>query len=292
MKSAIKNRKRLGVGMAVVGLLPIGLFWFNLRPEGQPLPLPTNEWKTVFSDNFEGDTLDGTKWVTCYDWYNKQYNGCTNEGNNESQWYTPSQVEVGGGYVTLTAKRQPTVGWFKTWEQVYPFRSGMVATGRPSQDTEPKWAGSYGYYEARMKVSGGQAVWPAFWLLPADRSWPPEIDIMELLGDKQDQVLMTHHWPGPANRPAKDNTTYTGRDFTQDWHTYAINWQEGQIDWYIDGVLRKTAKGKHVPSKPMEIILNLAIGGNLPGWPDETTPDTSTVQVDYVKVRQPPVFNF
>jgi len=249
-----------------------------------PPQKPGYSWKLSFGDEFNGSILDKRKWVTCYDWYDAKYNGCSNNGNNEQEWYSPSNVTQHDGSLKLTAVKKSTVGWNKTYEQDYAFQSGMVSTGRASWNEEPKWTGKYGYFEARMKVDGGKGIWPAFWLLPADHSWPPEIDVMELLGDRTHEVLMTYHWPGLHNEHMEDSTSFTGSDFTKGWHTYAVNWQPGEIDWYIDGVLRKSVKSNKIPDKSMELVLNLAVGGKLPGSPDDTTHFPAEVSVDYVRV--------
>jgi beta-glucanase (GH16 family) len=135
-----------------------------------------------------------------------------------------------------------------------------------------------------MKFDGGQGVWPAFWLLPTDRNWPPEIDIMECLGQRPEEVLLTTHWQDSNGQRQQDSSVIKGTEFTNSWHTYAVNWQPQRIDWYVDGVLKKTVTGRAVPSKPMEIIINLAIGGKLPGNADSSTKFPRTAQIDYVKV--------
>jgi beta-glucanase (GH16 family) len=152
--------------------------------------------------------------------------------------------------------------------------------------TEYSFSQLYGYFEIRAKLPVGQGLWPAFWLLPTDKVWPPEIDIMEILGDKPNQVLMTYHF-GETDNPQKEDTVYTAEDFTKGWHTYSVKWEPGKIDWFIDGVLRKTSVGSNIPSEPMQVILNLAVGGNLPGSPDDNTVFPSEMLVDYVRVKQP-----
>lgn len=273
-------------------LVAVGVFFFfavhTVFRKHQFLPEvpPGYYWKLVFADEFSGNTLQGTRWVTCYDWYDTVYKGCTNGGNNELEWYTKSQVSVRHGAAELTAKPQPTLGWNGKYEQKYPYTSGMISTGRSKHGDIPKWSTQYGYYEARMKVDGGKGLWPAFWLLPIDGSWPPEIDVMELLGHEPQKIRMTYHWPGPDARPVKDEGIFTNKDFTKDWHVYSVAWLPGRISWYIDGKLRKHVASKHVPSKPMELIVNLAIGGTLPGDPDHTTTFPARVHIDYVHAYQ------
>jgi len=238
------------------------------------------EWNKIFSDEFDGDTLDRSKWATCYEWFDAQYTGCTNNGNDELQWYLPEQAAVQGGHAILTAEKTPTTG---SGQKYYDYRSGMLSSGRDTTGGPVKFEARYGYFEARIKVEGGKGVWPAFWLLPSDGSWPPEIDIMEFLGRKNNEVLLTYQ-RGTSNADHKeDSTTITGPDFTNGWHTYAVNWQPGRIEWFVDGVLKKNVSDVTVPNKSMYLILNLAVGGRLPGSPDASTPFPRTMQIDYVR---------
>jgi beta-glucanase (GH16 family) len=245
----------------------------------------SNQWVTAFSDDFNGTQLDTSKWSTCYDWRPAATNGCTNGGNNEQEWYLPQQVSLKNGSANLTATNQPITVNTQHGQKTYPYRSGMISTGRADTNSKVKWASKYGYFIARMKVNGGQGVWPAFWLLPANRVWPPEIDIMELLGSKPNNVLLTMHWQG-ANGPATNSSTITGPDYTQGWHTYAVYWQPGIVNWYVDGTLKKSISGTNVPATPMEIIVDLAVGGTLPGNADSSTSFPRTAQIDYVKAYE------
>lgn len=242
--------------------------------------------KLLFNDEFKGDQVDTSKWNFCYDNYSYKYEGCVNYGNWEDEWYKASQVTQAEGNLVLTAKRQKTRGdnRYKA-EQDYRYVSGMVSTGAKDQASTPKWEGKYGYYEARILVPEGQALWPAFWLLPTDRDWPPEIDIMEVLGQKPKELLTTYHWKDDAGKPAIDSSTFKSeKKLSSGWHTYGAEWQKGEIKWYIDNKLIKTVKSKNVPDKKMQLIMNLAVGGTLPGEVDDTTPDTALMLVDYVRV--------
>jgi beta-glucanase (GH16 family) len=245
----------------------------------------SSKWVLAFSDDFNGNTLNTDKWSTCYDWREPATDGCTNTGNNEQEWYLPSQVSVHGGAAVLTATNDPVTVDTPQGVKTYPYRSGMISTGRTDTDSPVKWSATYGYYVASIKFDGGHGVWPAFWLLPANRNWPPEIDIMESLGKNPNQVLLTNHWPSPDG-PQQNSTVVTGADYTSGWHTYAINWQPGVIDWYVDGLLKKTVTGPTVPDTPMEMIFDLAIGGKLPGYADSTTPFPRTMEIDNVKVYE------
>ncbi len=253
------------------------------KTAGPPTPPRGYSWQLSFADDFNGNKLDVNKWSTCYDWFSVQYNGCSNNGNNELEWYKSQQVAVNNGSANLTAIRQDNTGWDGTATKYYPYSSGMISTGRPVHDGVTKFTAKYGYYEARMKVPQGKGLWPAFWLLSADQEWPPEIDIMEILGNKPNAVLMTYWWKDGAGAATKDNSMYTNKVLDKGWHTYAINWQPKHIDWYIDGEKRKSVQSDNVPTKDMQIIIDLAVGGTLPGDPDSSTNFPATTSVDYVR---------
>lgn len=282
----------LCVALAVTAIVVLGLRLVNgnskkaVASYTSSVTPDTRDWVQVFSDEFNGNKLDPTKWTTCYDWRLPTDSGCTNSGNFEQEWYIPEQVAVHDGAATLSAISSPVTVSTRSGRMTYPYRSGMISTGRPNAQGNVLWSATYGYYEARMKFDGGQGVWPAFWLLPTDRSWPPEIDVMEFLGSDPTHVLLTSHWKDAAGQPQKDSSTIAGPDFTAGWHTYAVNWQPDSITWYIDGVAKKTVTGIAVPHTPMEIIFDLAIGGTLPGNVDASTPFPRTLQIDYLRVYE------
>lgn len=195
------------VALVCISALLAGMIsysYFTAPYRGLPKPSLGHKWSQVFNDEFRGKTIDPSKWVDCYDWYSTTYNGCTNSGNNELEWYTTNQVTEQKGYVQLKAVTAPIIGLnISNQTQTYSYQSGMISTGRPIWNSQPKEEFRYGYFEARIKVSSGKGIWPAFWLLPSNHNWPPEIDIMEILGDAPSNVLMTYHW-GDASAPQKD----------------------------------------------------------------------------------------
>jgi len=246
---------------------------------GNPQPVGQTGWNLVFRDEFDGSSLDASKWVTCYPWYNPQ-TGCTNTGNYELQWYMPGGVSVSDGALKLTARRQTVTG---TNGVTYDYTSGMVSTG-PSQGAPARFAYVYGFIEARMKLPAGRGYWPAFWTLPTDQSWPPEIDGMEAAGHKPTTITMNVHWAGAAGHQ-QDYSSFSGPDFTAGWHTFGVEWTATSVVWYVDGVARKTfTDAAGIPVKPEYILLNLAIDGN--HTPDGTTPFPSALEVDYVRAWQ------
>jgi beta-glucanase (GH16 family) len=252
---------------------------------GNNLPYGVKDYTLVFSDEFNEKTLDSSKWVTCYDWYDEENKGCSNYGNNELEWYTKEQVSMQDGALVLTAKKSDISGLDgKSQPKQYYYESGMVSTGNAGNE-DSKWLNTYGYYEARILNPTGKGIWPAFWLLPQNGEWPPEIDIMEQLGDKPNDVLLTYFWKNPVHISSKDAGMYIGdKDFANKWHTYGVDWREGAIDWYVDGKKVRSIKSDNVPSTDMAILLNLAVGGNLPGYPDTKTSFPASMMIDYVRV--------
>ena len=229
-------------------------------------PLGTG-WTMVFNDEFEGSALDASKWNTCFHWATENNFNYCHAGNDELQWYQPDDVSVQDGQLHLKAEKRQLLG--------LNYTSGMVASNN-------KFSYLYGYAEARVRVPKGKGLWPAFWTLPKDNTWPPEIDIMEILGDRPTVAYTSLHWGAENNSTTK---VFNGPDFSTDFHTFAADWEPGLIVWSIDGVevLRLTT---NVPDKEMYLILNLAVGGAWPGSPDANTVFPATFDVDYVRVWQ------
>ena len=224
-------------------------------PAGSAAPGP---WTLVWSDEFDGHVLNSYKW---------RAEDAALVKNNEMQYYTPSDVYVHDGVLTLRSQRRRMGG--------RPYTSGAV-------DTRRHFAWRYGRFEIRAKLPRGRGLWPAHWLLPVDNVWPPEIDIIELLGHDPHTVLMTNHW-GRAATHAWKGETWTGPDFTDDFHVFALEWEPEQLRWYVDGTLRYATK-YHVPRRRMYLILNTAVGGDLPGAPDATTVFPQYHDIDYVRI--------
>ena len=243
-----------------------------------PVPGP---WHLAFSDDFRGDTLDGSRWVTCYDW---NADGCTNSANRELQWYLPSQVTVADGAAALTAEHVDTLG---SDGKVYPWRSGLLSTGRPNPTAPPRFTYTYGYLEASIKfppVSPQNDFFPAFWLLTDDLSGSPEIDVVELINNHT-TAQFNFQWVTSTGVRARAPHTFPGPvDYSAGYHTFGLDWEPGSLTWYVDGVARATfTNSVVVPRQRMEIIFNLAIGVF-------TTPPTEfapgTMSIEHVRLWQ------
>lgn len=231
-------------------------------------PLPVLE--APLGDEFDGSALDTATWSTCYYW---QAQGCTNEWNDELQAYHPGNVRVADGALELIAREETTTGRLNDGtEQEFEYSSGMVS----GHDAE---VFQHGFVEVRARVPAGQGLWPALWLLAADRVWPPEIDIMEFIGDETGVVHQTL-WAADG---APTRFRAEGLDYSQDWHTFAIDWRPGSLTFYVDGE-RQGEATDGVPDEPMYVIANLAVGGEWPGPPGPETELPATFSVDYIRI--------
>ena len=234
-------------------------------------------WNLVFHDEFDGTKLNTGRWATCYDW-NRQ--GCTNSGNDEEQWYLPSQVSVGDGALSLNAQRRTTRG---SDGRTYPWVSGMISTGRDHWDARPRRTFTYGYFEAAIRIPTEAGMFPAFWLMPASRFTPPELDIMEFLGTTR-RVSMYAHWKSSDGEQRKTRGTYGPVDFPARSHVFALLWTQDEVTWYVDGAQRfRVTEPERIPHVPMEVLVNLAVG--VPYSPPASV-DTARMAVDWVRVWQ------
>ncbi len=255
-------------------------------PSTIPLPQPTpvgqsGDWKLLFSDDFEGTSIDTNKWTTCYWW---DTDGCTNRGNNELEWYQPDEVLVNDGTLKLRAQGRTITA---SDGKIYNYTSGMITTGRNTPDTSAptKFVFQFGYIEIRAKIPNGKGLWPGFWTLPDDHSSKPEIDVMEILGHDPHTIHMNLHYLNSDGSDGSNGHIWIGPDFSADWHTFAVDRQPNSIIWYVDGIERwRYMDAAHLPAKHMYLLANLAVGGDWPGAPDSSTSFPSYYEIDYVRV--------
>jgi beta-glucanase (GH16 family) len=152
---------------------------------------------------------------------------------------------------------------------------------------------TYGRFEARIKIPYGQGMWPAFWMLGNDidtKGWPTcgEIDIMENIGREPSTVHGSMHGPG---YDGGSSYSLSSGNFSDDYHIFAVEWESNVVRFYVDGTLYETRTPADLPAgatwvfdHPFFILLNVAVGGNWPGSPDQTTVFPQTMLVDYVRV--------
>src|SRR6267378_2061906 len=236
----------------------------------------------TFDDEFNTLNLwngSGT-WSTSYAW--AQPNGVTLSGNGEQEWYINSMYAptssvkpwtVSNGILTLTAA--PAALSILPLINNYQYTSGMITTYNSFSQT-------YGYFEMRAQLPQGQGLWPAFWLLPADGSWPPEIDVMEVLGNDTTKLYTTVHTSSTGTHTSSGTGT-TVANMSTGYHTYGVDWEANTTTFYFDGQqVYQTATPSDL-NKPMYILANLAVGGYWPGMVNSTTPFPAQMQIDYIR---------
>lgn len=229
-------------------------------------------YKLTFHDEFEGTKLNETTWINSLAWGDRAL-----LGNGEKQCFLERNVTVTGGYVHMTAKEERVICPKPAALQNYT--SGAI-------NSQNSFVQQYGYFVMKAKLAKGKGMWSAFWLLPQSAKWPPEIDVVEMLGDRPARIHSSFHWTDTAKKV--DTTFVDLEDSSSDFHTYAVDWKPGLIVWFVDGKEVKRLEGSHVPNEPMYIIANLAVGGHWPGQPDATTTFPQALVVDYIRVYQAP----
>lgn len=236
----------------------------------------SGNWKTVFNDEFNGSALDRAKWTTCY--FNGQHSG-SDCNHGEDNWFTPHNVIVNNGILTLQGRKN---------SDGYNYSSGMIESG-PTGDApfngNGGFAFTYGYVEMRAQIpTGGNGIWPGFWLMPNNGSWDVETDIFEFINGatNEDQI---HYHVGGANS-VYANVYNPGINFSSGYHVYGLDWEPGSLTFYVDGVRAGQYSGGDVYGKPMYIINDLAIGGPWPQPPDAGTPFPANFQISYIRVWQ------
>jgi beta-glucanase (GH16 family) len=222
-----------------------------LDSEAGPEPSSSvGQWSVLFSDEFH--SLNRAVWHTSYEWHPVVI-------NDELQYYSDDHVTVENGFLILSASETPQGG------QLYS--SGMISS-------HDRFSFTYGRIEMRGKLPAGQGFWPAFWLMPADHSWPPFT------------VSCAFHWKDSGGMKSHDQV-HSGPDYSSGFHTYVLEWEPDKLAWYVDGELCTTYTDEsRIPQKPMYVLANLAVGGAFVGPPDPTTVFPAAFAIDYIRVWQ------
>jgi beta-glucanase (GH16 family) len=224
-------------------------------------------YQLVWSDEFNGSSVDGSKWNI----------DVGNPGvNNEKEYYQAANVTESGGNLVITAKQQSVGG--------QPYTSAKL-------NTSGKLSVQYGRIEARIQLPMVTGTWPAFWMLGNNIGtvgWPNcgEIDIMEHV-NTTNTILGTMHWNGGSGHVQYGSSTTTSPG---SFHVYAVQWDSNSINWYVDNTLYATGNiANNINNTgafqlPFYVILNLAIGGDLPGNTIDNSSLPTNMLVDYVRV--------
>jgi beta-glucanase (GH16 family) len=234
-----------------------------------------------WSDEFNGSSLDTTYW-------NYQIgDGCPELcgwGNAELQWYQREAIKVEGGLLKIKATKANVGNSTYTSGRIRTMNKMDFASGR---------------IVVRAGLPIGRGYWPAIWFLPTESyygSWPlsGEIDLMEARGQEPKTTHGTIHYGAYAPNNKYTGTSYTlaTDSFTSGFHDFGLRWTNDSIMWYVDGVLFSTKTRSNLVDfwwpfdRNFHAIFNLAVGGNFLGYPDASTPDTASLQVDYIRVYQ------
>lgn len=253
-------------------------------------------FELVWSDEFEGTELDTSKWsyrigdgcddvpLACGAFDSVATDRCQ-WGNNEKQYYTdrPKNVRVEDGKLFITAVREPQ-----------PFRGYRYTSARIRTLNKGDW--KYCRIDARAKMPIGQGYWPAIWMLSSERrygGWPcsGEIDIMEYLGNNPFEILSTIHFGTSYWKFISNYFREPGFNFAEDFHTFTLVWDESCMRFFVDNQQvgdpfspSSTLPQTYPFQEKFHLIMNVAVGGNLPGDPTPATVFPQSMEVDYVRV--------
>lgn len=210
--------------------------------------------------------------------------GANGWGNNELQYYTdrPENIKIENGMLKITAIKEQYMGSGYTSARII---------------TKGKYEKKYGRIEARIKMPLGKGIWPAFWMLGSNSdtvTWPAcgEIDIMEYLGNNPIRMFGTVHGPGySGGESISKEFILSNSRFDTEFHIFGIEWDKDNINFYVDDYLYHSIKPKDVPgdwvfNESFYLILNVAVGGNLPGVPNSQTSFPQSMLVDYIRVYE------
>ncbi len=274
-----------------------------------------NPWVLVFEDNFDGNSLDLSKWEI-QGWGQGALSSSPNQEYN-----TLDNVEVSNGSLKIIAKKESVqrraVSWRADTDILEDGLPNLRTYEYTSSNIWSKPTFSYGKFEARIKIPKGKGFWPAFWTFSRGDTWN-EIDIFEFWNErnffgfrpsKLSNVhhMNTHYDHDHDGRPVFCPLKYTGEDFSQDFHIFSVVWDFDKISWFVDGELKavsyrfRTLEGDAVecpiaagpyqmnqahPQEPMSIIFNLAIQSNRRDAPDRSTLFPGHMEVDWVRYYQ------
>jgi beta-glucanase (GH16 family) len=156
----------------------------------------------------------------------------------------------------------------------------MVTTGRDDWNGTPRSTFTHGYFAAAIQIPPQRGMFPAFWLIAAQHDTPQEIDVAEFSGSTQ-FVQNTLHWQKPDGSPAQQQNRYGPVDFPAGLHVFAVDWEATSVTWYVDGVVHwRIDDPAKIPTQPMELVLNLAVG-----YPFAPPADVTQAQMRVAWVR-------
>ena len=272
---------RIQDALSEIKIMNDDTFMVNDDTSGYYSPLSYPGKSMVWSDEFNQTSLDMNSWnyETGGYWF-----------NNEIQYYRggTANTALQNGKLVITAKKE-----------TYQNREHTSAR----LTTEGKVEYKYGRIDVRAKLPKGQGIWPAIWLLGDDMStvgWPAcgELDMMELLGHEPYKIHGSINYGPQGNSWAYTKTTSyslpaSEGDFSDKYHVFSVLWEENSIKYYVDDNLYATYNPSNIAggqawryNHPFFFILNIAVGGDWPGNPDQTTVFPQQMLIDYIRIFQ------
>jgi beta-glucanase (GH16 family) len=247
--------------------------------DGYFTPLSYDGFTLVWNDEFDGTQIDESNWVF------ETGTGCPNLcgwGNNELQYYRRENAWVEDGVLTIEARNEN-------------FQSSNYTSAR--MKTQGKRSFQYGRIDIRALLPRGQGIWPAMWMLGNDITtvgWPKcgEIDIMEMIGGRgrENTTHGTLHWDNGGHVYTGGSYSLSSGTFADEYHVFSVTWNQTEIRWFVNDIHFHTINitPSHMTEFHREFffIFNVAVGGNWPGSPDETTIFPQQLRVDYIRVFQ------
>lgn len=271
------------------------------------------KWELAFEDNFDGKALNTKVWV------NRGYAQGSFDNEGSEEYYTLDNIRVENGLCKITPKKETVVKKAVSWKadslklddgriniRTYNYTSGWMETVEHFH---------YGKYEIRCKIPKGKSFWPAFWMYGEENGVNNEIDVFEFWNPqnmfgtyKSKKLSMIHQMTVHYNKKMTGKS-YTGIDYSLDFHTFSVVWDSTKIEWYVDGVVKRvmtkylTNSGKNVeckdvkasktyvlnpifPNYKMVILANIALQ-NGKNSPDENTFKNPDYEIDYIRYYRP-----
>lgn len=278
----------LGAGVALVALLLSGCGREEATSASPDVPSSSDAGPSTWSAEFDEPAGRPDPAVWTAETGNLESEGW---GNDELQFYV-DQADTAGtdgeGHLVISARPAPADRSLPCWPDGAdcPWVSARLTTAG-------RVAFGEGRLEVRAKLPTGTGLLPAIWMMgESSRTWPAngEIDIAEVVGSEPDTLYGTVHGPGYSSEEGVGGSTPLGAAASEGFRTYGVERDGDRIDWLLDGDVYLTVVRDDVPAEqewvfdqPFHLLLNVAVGGDWPGDPDEATPDPSQLVVDWVR---------
>lgn len=226
----------------------------------------TGTWRTVFG--YGGPTAKANRSAD----NDTVYTDSSWTGTN-GEMAPINPFSVNDGTLSITETKLTAAQSKDNWGTQYA--SGLLTT-------KMSFSQLYGFFEVDAKLPSGQGMWPAFWLLPENNAWPPELDVFEQLGKDPDKIYMTSHSEVGGKATAVSQSVAVPNATTQ-FHTYGVLWSPTELVWYVDGKqVAETATPADMHT-PMYMLLDLNVGGAWGGGVTSATPSGQSLQINWVR---------